>query len=51
MIDSNTSFTVVDSVYTNSLLETICEVGPDVRTPSSYELSTVFLPEAAKEIK
>ncbi|KAJ8430037.1 LOW QUALITY PROTEIN: hypothetical protein Cgig2_016822 [Carnegiea gigantea] len=36
--------TVVDFVYTNSLLETIREVSPDVRAPS-YELSDIYLPE------
>ncbi|KAJ8434587.1 hypothetical protein Cgig2_014538 [Carnegiea gigantea] len=30
VIDTNVSFTVVDSIYTNPLLETIREVGPDV---------------------
>ena len=47
----NVPFAVVDSIYTNPLLETIREVGPDVRAPSSYELSNVFPPEAAKEIR
>ncbi|KAJ8431193.1 LOW QUALITY PROTEIN: hypothetical protein Cgig2_008467 [Carnegiea gigantea] len=42
--------TVVDPVYTNSLLETIRKVGPDVRAPSD-ELSDIYLPEVAKEIK
>jgi len=32
-------------------METIREVGPDVRAPTSYERSNVFLPEAALEIK
>ncbi|KAJ8430147.1 LOW QUALITY PROTEIN: hypothetical protein Cgig2_026765 [Carnegiea gigantea] len=36
--------TVVDPVYTNSLLETIRKVGPDVRAPSD-ELSDIYLPE------
>ncbi|KAJ8424740.1 hypothetical protein Cgig2_027773 [Carnegiea gigantea] len=45
VIDTNVPFTVVDSIYTNPLLETIREVGPDIRAPSSYELSDVFLPE------
>ncbi|KAJ8420463.1 hypothetical protein Cgig2_016548 [Carnegiea gigantea] len=39
------------SVYTNPLFETIHEVDLDVRAPSSYVLSHVYLPEAAKEIK
>ncbi|KAJ8431783.1 LOW QUALITY PROTEIN: hypothetical protein Cgig2_026660 [Carnegiea gigantea] len=39
VIDTNVPFTVVDSIYTNPLLETIREVGPDVKAPSSYELS------------
>ncbi|KAJ8431326.1 hypothetical protein Cgig2_013542 [Carnegiea gigantea] len=39
VIDTNVPFAVVDSIYTNPLLETIREVGPDVRAPSSYELS------------
>ncbi|KAJ8425763.1 hypothetical protein Cgig2_025360 [Carnegiea gigantea] len=43
VIDTNVPFTVIDSIYTNPLLETIREVGPDVRAPSSYELSDVFL--------
>ena len=51
VIDTNVPFTVVDFAYTNPLLETIREVGPDVRSPSSYELSDVYLPEAAKEIR
>ena len=51
VIDTNVPFAVVDSIYTNPLLETIREVGPDVRAPSSYELSDVFLPEAVKEIR
>jgi len=50
-IDTNVPFTMMDSVYTNPLLETIREVGPDVRAHSSYELSDVYLPEAAKEIR
>ncbi|KAJ8431079.1 hypothetical protein Cgig2_031111 [Carnegiea gigantea] len=37
--NTNVPFTVVDSVYTSSLLETLCEVSPDIRAPSSYELS------------
>ncbi|KAJ8426569.1 hypothetical protein Cgig2_021333 [Carnegiea gigantea] len=42
--NTNMPFTVVDSVYTNPLLETIREVGPNVRAPSSYELSDdIFL--------
>ena len=51
VIDTNMSFTMVDFVYTNLFLETICEVGLDVRAPSSYELSHVYLPKATKEIK
>jgi len=51
VIDSNVPFTVVDSIYTNPLMETIREVGPHVRAPTFYELSNVFLPEAALEIK
>ncbi|KAJ8421444.1 hypothetical protein Cgig2_012090 [Carnegiea gigantea] len=47
VIDTNVPFIVVDSVYTNPLLETIREVGPDVRAPA-YELLDVYLP--AKEI-
>ncbi|KAJ8419811.1 hypothetical protein Cgig2_015755 [Carnegiea gigantea] len=39
VIDTNVPFTVVDSVYTNPLIETIREVGPNVRASSSYELS------------
>ena len=51
VIDANVSFTVVDSVYTNLLLETICEAGPGIRASSSCELSYVYLPEATKEIR
>ena len=51
MIDTNTPFTEVDYVYTNPLLETIREVGLDVRASSSYELSNIYLSEATKEIK
>ncbi|KAJ8421851.1 hypothetical protein Cgig2_014901 [Carnegiea gigantea] len=46
VIDTNVLFTVVDSVYTNPLLETIREVGPYIRAPSSYALLDVYLPEA-----
>ena len=42
---------MVDYVYTNPLLETIHEIGPDVRAPTSYKLSNAFMLEAAKEIK
>ncbi|KAJ8436366.1 LOW QUALITY PROTEIN: hypothetical protein Cgig2_017162 [Carnegiea gigantea] len=40
-MDIDVPFTVVDSVYTNLLFETIHEVGPDIRAPSTYELSDV----------
>jgi len=46
VIDNNQPFTVVDSIYTNSLMETIREVGGDVRVLSSYELVEIYLPEA-----
>ena len=42
---------MIDSVYTNPLLEIIHEVGPHVRAPTSCKLSNVFRPEAAKKIK
>ena len=45
-IDNNQPFTVVDSIYTNPLTETIREVGGDVRVLSSYELVEIYLPEA-----
>ncbi|KAJ8439046.1 LOW QUALITY PROTEIN: hypothetical protein Cgig2_014466 [Carnegiea gigantea] len=46
VVDNNQPFTVVDSTYTNPLLDTICEVGPDVRASTSYELTEIYLPEA-----
>ena len=51
VIDNNQPFTVVDSIYTNPLLDTIREVGRDVRAPSSYELAEIYLLEACQEIK
>ncbi|KAJ8420576.1 hypothetical protein Cgig2_019034 [Carnegiea gigantea] len=36
VIDNNQSFTVFDSIYTNPLLDTIREVGRDVRAPRYY---------------
>lgn len=51
VIDNNQPFTVVDSIYTNPLLDTIREVGRDVRAPSAYELAKIYLPKACQEIK
>jgi len=51
VIDNNQQFTVVDSIYTNPLLDTIREVGWHVRAPSSYKLAEIYLPEAFQEIK
>ncbi|KAJ8441028.1 hypothetical protein Cgig2_027371 [Carnegiea gigantea] len=46
VIDNNQPFTVVDSIYTNPLLNTIREIGRDVRAPSSYEFTEIYPPEA-----
>ena len=51
VIDTNVSFIVIDSIYINPLIEIIREVGPDIQAPSSYELSNIFLLEAAQKIK
>ena len=53
VIDNNQPFTVVDSItiYTNPLLDTIHEVGRDVRALSSYELDEIYLPEVYQDIK
>ncbi|KAJ8427812.1 hypothetical protein Cgig2_007788 [Carnegiea gigantea] len=57
VVDTNVPFTLVDSVYSNPLLETIYVVGADARTPSAYELSAspnVIMrsePDVDKQIK
>ncbi|KAJ8419836.1 hypothetical protein Cgig2_029902 [Carnegiea gigantea] len=48
IINTNMPFTMVDSIYTNPLLETIHEVGPNVRAPSSYQLSDVYLSDISQ---
>ncbi|KAJ8433586.1 hypothetical protein Cgig2_012599 [Carnegiea gigantea] len=49
VIDNNQPFTVVDSIYTNPLLDTIREVGRDVRALSSHELAEIYLTEAYQQ--
>jgi len=51
VIDNNQPFIIVDSIYTNLLLDTIHDVGRDVRAPSSYDLIEIYLLGACEEIK
>ncbi|XP_021775149.1 uncharacterized protein LOC110739004 [Chenopodium quinoa] len=50
MLDTNQSFRAIESPYTNPLMETIREC-PNVRAPTTYDITEVYLPEQCKEMK